>query len=225
MGFKKTLSDVGSIRQPREALVVIRRWHSQDAVTKIQEFSTITLVLIASAVAIDLLTPFNNFWMVGRTLIMIPLALSLYVLCYMASLYLHDRRMLEEDWVPIRARFSLTWRRRFGLIAAAFIVVCIMSNGFDFLYTTISAIILTAGISIIAFIRSTKREALQEELGLPDSRDYDYHEKMKQVETEQRQRRRDAKNEKKIKRMKMLKGKSAAEELREDLENEANDDT
>lgn len=128
------------------------------------------------AVLLDSFTPFTGIWNVARSVVLIPLAVSLFVSGYTLGLYLHKQKISEDaDWVPYRLRFSLTWRRRIAMIVAAILFVFMYATGFSPVYTTMASIFVACGIATLAFIRATREESVREELSIPDARDLRYN--------------------------------------------------
>ncbi len=121
---------------------------------------------------VDFLIPFEGFWNALRSLMLIPTTLSIFALGYGSALFLHERQVATNpEWVPFRKRFSPLWRRNISLIAGALIIIFVYALGQRPGYTLFSSAFVAIVIGLFAFMRTTREEALREELSLPDSRD------------------------------------------------------
>lgn len=140
-------------------------------------YSITTLILsVALGFIVDVFTDFNGIWMIIRSLILILQGISLFVVAYSVSLFLHYSKMkdVENEWTPYRARYSPAWRLRISLLIGAFIFVAQYANEFNAFYTFRSSVTAAVVIAIFAFLRKTSQEKRNEELEIPDIRDVKY---------------------------------------------------
>ena len=145
----------------------------------------VVLTLSAGAgILMDYFLPFNVWYNILRVFSAVPTSLALFTVFYGASLNLGDKRMKDEDWVPLRERFSYSWRVRISLIIGAFLVLIAYGTQKTLVYTLISAFVLTTIVSLLVFSRKTRIEQIQEEYGLPDSRDRAYAKRLEQLRME-----------------------------------------
>lgn len=137
-------------------------------------------------VLVDTLLPFGGIPNLLRSLLLVPTSIAIFSLAYVASLWLHGQRMEhDEDWVPYRARFSPSWRRRIAVVLAALLLVLAQAIEPGPAYTFTSSILGAIIIATMAFLRTSKQEASREELGIPDSRDVIYDAEKRRFEREQ----------------------------------------
>lgn len=184
----------------RQMLIFLRQQYNSNA-TQFTMIAGIVLVMTgAISLLVDAVVPFDGWWNVLRTAILIPLSLSMYGLGYFVGLFQHYRKMEEGDWTPFRLRFSVSWRRRIAIVVGAFLFVLIYGNSYRIGYTLIASMIVACIIALLAFVRVTKDENVREQLNIPDSRDVAYN--VKRAEWEQA--RRDRREEKADKRRKVI---------------------
>jgi hypothetical protein len=156
-------------------------------------------------VAADAFIPFSGGWNALRSVILVPTALSIFILGYAYSLQLHYKRVKEDPtWVPFRMRMSPSWRRRVSAIAVVFAFVFIYANGYRIGYTFVSSLFAAAVIAIFAFMRTTREESRREEFNIPDTRDTKYESHRRKLAAERAAAIKQREAEKKAKKMKNL---------------------
>lgn len=187
----------------RKGLIRLRREYNTRLSRLVIASGGAFLVFAVAGVLVDYFFPFAGWWNVLRSGILIPLSLSIFVLGYTLSIYLHRKR-IEEDpaWVPFRSRFTLRWRRRMAAIAAAFLFVLVYGAGHSLFYTLVSSVFVSIAIALFAFIRPSREESLREELEIPDARDLRYDERLEKIKADREKakaaaRRKDQKNKSK----------------------------
>jgi hypothetical protein len=169
----------------RKFLVWCRRQYNLNRKNTLIKLISAFVFFAASSIVVDIYLPFGSIWMYLRTLLLIPISVSIFIIFYFLSLYLHDRKVsTDENWVPYRMRFSPSWRRRISAIVGALIFVFIYATGFRPGYTLVSSILASIVIALFAFMRTTKSEATREELNIPDLRDIKYNERKAELEAE-----------------------------------------
>lgn len=167
----------------RKALVRIRKEYNQNPKRLFLYSGIAVLAFSLFGVLADFIFPFVLWGNIVRSLILIPTSISMFVLGYAISLFMHYAKLESNpEWLPYRLRFSPTWRRRISIIAAAVMFVGIYANGFRIGYTIIASIFVALTIALFAFMRTTRDESKREELNLPDSRDTRYEQQMKKLE-------------------------------------------
>lgn len=120
-------------------------------------------------IVVDMLVPMYGWWMLIRSVLVVPTFWAFFNVEYGCALMLHDKRVRENpEWVSYRLRSSLSDRRKIGIIAFAFIVVAVFASHKGFLYTTVSGLWLSGLCAIIAYVRPTEVERAREEAGVPD---------------------------------------------------------
>lgn len=159
----------------RQALIRIRKEYNTNLKRLLQVAGGVFLLSAILGFVLDIYAPFTGFWNVLRSIVLIPLSSSIFVLGYTYATYLHRRKTLvDRDWVPYRMRFSQKWRRNISAIIAAVIFVLIYGTGFSIAYTLVSACFVALIFSLLVFMRATREEQTREKLGVPDTRDLQY---------------------------------------------------
>lgn len=159
----------------RSTLIRIRREYNTNFKRLMQVAIGVFLLSLVAAFAIDYFLPFTGMWNVLRSLVLVPLAASIFALGYSYSIFLHRQRVATDpDWVPFRMRFSPRWRRNISAIIAAVIFVLIYGAGYSVAYTFLSSVFVALIFSLFVFMRSTHEEGVREKLGVPDTRDLQY---------------------------------------------------
>lgn len=169
----------------RKGLIRLRREYNTRLVRLLTVSGSVFLVFAITGFLVDSFLPFAGWWNALRSGILIPLSLSMFILGYVLSIYLHRKKIEENpDWVPFRARFTLRWRRRIAAIAAAFLFVLVYGAGYSIFYTFVSSVFVAIAIALFAFIRPSREESLREELEIPDARDLKYDDRLAKVKAE-----------------------------------------
>lgn len=171
----------------RKALLYIRKNYNAAATRKkfLIIWGILALVGVAAGVVVDLTLPFDRWWNFLRTAVLAVSAISIFVLSYSLSLFLHYRKVRTDyAWEPYRMRMSPSWRRRIALIAGTVGLVFVIGNGMQPGYTFISTMFVVLIIALFAYIRPTKAEARREALGVPDVRDTNYEHLKRSMEAE-----------------------------------------
>lgn len=179
----------------RKFLIKIRYQYNTNGKRLFGVMGAVLLLSIIAGVLVDIYLPFITWGNIVRSIILIPTSISLFVIGYAFSIFLHNVQMRRNpEWTPYRARFSPMWRRRIALILLAVLLVLAYASGFGVGYTFMSSFVLTCGMALWAFVRTTRQENAQEDFGIPDDRDFAYNQKMRELAKE-----RAAKQEKKRK--------------------------
>ncbi len=159
----------------RKLLMRLRDERSSNRKKSLIVLSVFVGMLSVISFLIDFLLPFGSWYMVIRSLLLVPTALSIFSLSYMISLDLHYiRQEHTEGWVPFRLRYSPTWRLRIAAIVFAVLIVFVYASKQAVGYTFFSSVVAASVLALLAFIRTTKQEAQRIKLGIPDSRDLTY---------------------------------------------------
>lgn len=203
----------------RKALIWIKKQNNTDQKRFLLITGAIFITSLILSLVVDYFTPFYGLWMFIRSIILIPLSLTIFTLSYSLSLYLH-KRMIENnpEWVSFRARFSPTWRNRISIIIGAFLLLIIYVSQEKVGYTLVSSTIIAVVIALFAFMRKTKDEKIRSELGVPDERDIEYKKLVEELEEEQKRSKQislQKKSKKKYDRW-GIKDKNYVEEIDED---------
>lgn len=176
-------------------------WIKKQTNTNIKNFyftyGGIFILSLGMSLALDYFTPFDGFWMILRTLTLVPLSVTIFILVYSWLYILHLKKVKKDpEWTSFRGRLSPAWRRRVGIITAAVLLVVVYSSQQIVGYTFVSSCVVAAVIGIFAFIRKTTSEQKRADLGIEDYRDVEYSSLIKKMEKEQS----DKKDSKKQKR-------------------------
>lgn len=129
------------------------------------------VVTAAISVAVDILLPWGSWFMVLRTIILVPTAIAIFTLGYCGTLAYHFYRSRDQSWTSIRGRYSPTWRQRISMVIGAILLVLIYAIAMKPGYTLMSSIIVAIVIGLFVFMRKTSNEMNREDLGIPDARD------------------------------------------------------
>lgn len=185
----------------RKFLIKIRAWDRDNRKKFYLTSAGILIVSIAAGILVDMYLPFNGWWNALRSLILIPTTISLFAIAYAMSLYLHYRKIATDStWIPFRARTSPMWRRRIALIIGAVLFVIVYANGYGIGYTFSSSALVSAGLGLLAYIRTNREESVREQLEIPDARDVVYNEKFNEILKERKEKTAARKEAKKSKR-------------------------
>ena len=186
----------------RKFLVRIRREYHQNPKRLFIGSFLSTLIFVGLGLLADAFLPFESFGNVVRSIVLIPTSISMFVLGYAISLFMHYARVSSDpNWTPYRLRLSPSWRRRVSAVVGAMMFVVIYANGFRVGYTPTSSVAVAIAIALFAFMRTTKEEAAREQFDIPDVRDVKYNSHMKKlasqrIEDEQERRnKRDARKD------------------------------
>lgn len=170
----------------------------------------------------DAVLPFGQWSMVIRAAILVFIALSGFILAYFGSLFLHDRKLVvDNEWVPFRARYSP--RARWVLFAVVAALLGVMMNavahmGGQIGYTAFASVIVVAGLGLFGFVRETEAERERAEIGAPDPRDYRYHETLERRKREQEEKWQQRQRNNMVRKTRIMKGKREADAVRDQLE-------
>lgn len=140
---------------------------------------------------VDSFVPWDGWWTLIRSALLVPIAGFGFVGLYALSLDLSERKhkeanQNEEEWVPFRLRYSPKWRRNVSLIIGAVVVVIAYASENFVGYTIASSLIAILALALIAFCRLTRSENKRAELNIFDPRDSMFEERMKQYEREKK---------------------------------------
>lgn len=157
-------------------IVQIRKWH-RDNKKKLYATSGLSVfAFVIIAFSLDAFVPFGAWWNILRTLAMVPLGLSMFILVYGLSLDRHLKLMLNSGgenkvWVPFRNRFSPASRIRISAIIVALGAVIVFAATNTLSFTFSSSVLFALILACLAFVRKTRDEKERAELGVPDGRD------------------------------------------------------
>lgn len=185
----------------RKFLTFLRKGQNTKGMSYFYLWGSILLGSVLVAVLVDLLVPFGAWWNLIRTVVLIPLSVSIFAVGYGISLILHRMRSTDPSWRPYRTRFSPLWRMRISAIVGALGLVAIYAAGESPVFTIFSAGLIALGLTLVAFMRRTSQELKRERLGIPDARDVSYDSEVRKLQerrkriTDQRVAKRDAKRE------------------------------
>lgn len=204
----------------RQLLVKLRSWYYSDERRKvIQTLLIVFAIATLAGFALDIFTPFTGVWVFARSAVLIPIASTVFMLGYMLSLGMKDRRKVTDpDWVPLRERYSPRRRLQVGIICGAVLLVVVYSLSQMPGYTLLASLIVSAALALVTFNRRTLRETRQADLGIPDSRDANYNRVVDQARKRREQKTQMKSNTKSVRRERLLRGRKAAESLEKELE-------
>lgn len=171
----------------RQSLIRIRKEFNTNPKRFFSVGGGMLAVLILVSTLVDSFLPFTGLVMIVRSLLVVPMSVLFFAMFYALSLYLHNRQrvLTEGAWVPYRLRFSVIWRRRIAIIAAAFVLVFIYATGHSPVYTLMASVYISTFYAMFAWIRPTTDEARLESFNIPDQRDIRYDAQMRRIKTEQ----------------------------------------
>lgn len=171
----------------RKILIIIKQQNKNNASQFLGITGAVFTTLLILSLLVDGYTPFFGVWMFVRAFILIPLSISIFVLGYSLSIYLGKlMKTRNPEWVPIRMRFSPTWRNRISIIIGAFLLLIMYTYPEQVGYTFVSSSLIAIVISLFVFMRKTKREKEMAELGIPDERDVSYQKLVEELEEDQK---------------------------------------
>lgn len=166
----------------RKFLTFLRKGTNTKGMSYFYLWGSIALVATASSVFVDLFVPFGAWWNLIRTVILVPLSVSIFAVGYGISLILHRMRSKDSSWRPYRTRFSPLWRMRISAILGALGLVLVYASNESPVFTLFSSVLLALGLALVAFMRRTSQELKREKLGIPDSRDVSYDSEVRKLQ-------------------------------------------
>lgn len=176
----------------RKYLVEIRGKWKTDAKKLYLQCLIGFLVTAAITLALDIWTPFESYWMIFRSLLLIPLAFFAFSAFYALAVDVGNRKLINDsEWVPYRARWSPKWRRNLSFIMGAFIIVLVYALEPFPGYTILSSFVVTSVIGMVAFCRMTRNESKRTDLGIPDPRDTHFEKRLEQQRKERANKRKE----------------------------------
>lgn len=164
----------------RKILIWIKKQHTTSRV-RLFLFSGLGAAVFAGiSFLVDVLLPWNQWAILVRTIICVPLAVALFVLSYSFVItYVEKKKELavEQPYETWRERLSPTMRNRIAIIIAAVLFVLMFAVTMKPGYTIAASIIVAIVAGLFTFIRKTSAELRRESIGLPDARDaaFDSH--------------------------------------------------
>lgn len=181
----------------RKFLVRIQKEYHQNPRRLYLYSSIIVFGLVVISVLIDSFVPFGGWFTIIRSVLLVPLSISIFILGYSVAIFLHYSQMNQNpNWQAYRLRMSVRWRRRLAIVIGALLLVLVYGAGYSIFYTVFSSVFVACIIALCAFIRTTREERNLEEFNLPDSRDIKQDALIKKrqearlkAETEKRERR------------------------------------
>lgn len=204
----------------RQLLVKLRSWYYSDERRKV--IQTLLLVFVGATLAgfaLDIFAPFTGLWNVARSAVLLPIAMTAFMLFYMIALWAKDRRKVTDpDWVPLRERYSPRRRLQVGIVCGAVLLVVVYSLSHMPGYTLIASLVVTAALGLVTFNRRTLKETRQSDLGIPDSRDANYNRVVDQARKRREEKAQTKSNTRDVRRERLLRGRKAAESLEAELE-------
>lgn len=166
----------------RKFLTFLRKGQNTQGRKFFYLWGSILFLSVLAAVLVDLFLPFGAWWNLIRTLVLVPLSVSMFAVGYGIGLILHRIRSKNPEWRPYRTRFSPLWRMRISAIAAAIGLVLVYASGDSPVFTIFSSFLLALGLGLLAFMRRTSQEMKRETLGIPDARDVSYDAEMRKLQ-------------------------------------------
>lgn len=166
----------------RKFLTFLRKGQNTKGMGYFYLWGAVLLGSALAAVLVDLLVPFGAWWNLIRTVILVPLSVSIFAVGYGISLILHRARIKDPSWRPYRTRFSPLWRMRISAIVGALGLVLIYASNESPVFTIFSSGILAVGFALFAFMRRTSQELKREKLGIPDARDVSYDSEVRRLQ-------------------------------------------
>lgn len=142
-------------------------------------------ILFASAIVatlVDAFLPFGAWWNLIRTVVLVPLSVSIFAVGYAIGLFLHYTKRTDPKWVPYRLRFSPMWRLRISAIVGAAALLMVYASSESLFFTFFSSAVISVGLALVAFIRQTSEEMKRDKLGIPDARDVNYDSEIKKLQ-------------------------------------------
>lgn len=169
----------------RKFLLWIRDKKNENA-SKLYLQSGLVFVLVSAlSVGIDILLPFEDYWIFVRSAFLIPIGLAAFVFVYAFALQRGEALLRSHtDHIPYRLRWSSKWRRNLSLIVAAFMAVLVYAIDYFVGYTIMASLVVTAVVGMLAFCRLTQREAHRLEMDIPDPRDTQFEARIERKRAE-----------------------------------------
>lgn len=166
----------------RKFLTYLRKQYNTKGKGFFFVWGSILLVTTLSGILIDVFLPFGSGWNLVRTVVLIPLSVSLFAVGYGIGLFLHYMKRTDPNWTPYRLRFSPMWRMRISAIVGAAAFLLVYASNESWFFTLFSSSVLSVGFALIAFMRQTTEERKREKLGIPDARDVNYDSEVKKLQ-------------------------------------------
>jgi hypothetical protein len=165
----------------RKTLIRIRKEYKADEKRFFSRVGAVAVLLLIISVLTDVFLPFHGVATILRAVIALFFSATIFIIGYGASIRLHEKKTEDEEWVPYRLRFSVSWRRKLAIMAGSVLFVLIYATGETSVYTFLSSVYIAIGVGLVTFIRPTHKETLREELEIPDIRDVKYQDYMDHV--------------------------------------------
>lgn len=166
----------------RKLLLTIRKKNSQlNDLQKI--FIGIGLLfLIGFGILSDMFFPFTFWFNFIRAIISLMSALLWFSFLYIFSNWRMQRKIqTDEKYVPIRKRLTYRERRNISIFLWALLFIAVLlSNQKTLLYTFINSWVFVGALAILTFVRANREEFLRDKYGVPDPKDIDFDEKVKE---------------------------------------------
>lgn len=156
---------------------------------------SVAFVLGAANFFTDRYLPTGSWWNVIRTVELIPTAIAIFNILYLITVLSSINRLQnDESYIPIRMRFSYSWRLRIAAMIGALLLVLIFATNEGPAYTFSSSIIGAFIIAVVAFIRPTKEELQRSQLGIPDLRDIRFEMDQEELKKRKQKKKDDSKS-------------------------------
>lgn len=163
----------------RKQLIKIKKIYHTDMKNTIIKMLIVFIMSSIIGVMIDIFLPFNGLFNILRTVLLIPIAISGFVLFYIVSLKIHDDRVKNEPgWVSYRNKIPLMQRYQISAVASVTLLCVILVNGQTVGYTFLSAMFLILLLAIGAFIRKTKEENHRARFGILGKAEIEYRKQL-----------------------------------------------
>lgn len=205
----------------RSFLVQIRKAFYEDQTKALTRTSIVAAILLAIGTAMDFTLPYGPWWNTLRAAVVLPTGIVSFIVAYMISLRMHDKRIREDsEWEPYRTRFSPRWRQRISAIIGAVLLVAIYAASDGVGYSITATAVVVVVIGLLAFLRMTRKEQLRSDYSVPDPRDTRIDDEVEKRDKERELLAEEKRRLKQLKRTRILKGEKA-DELQEDFDEEA----
>lgn len=156
-----------------------------------------TVGIIVVSVLFDIFVPFSVWGNVARALLVLVEATLFFSIGYLISFFmLLGNRATNPDYVPLKERYSPSWRLRISAITAAALFFIILSTSHSAVYSLVSSVVVACIMGLIIFISKTPEEEEREFYGIPDKRDNAYYNALHDIQ-DKKERRKQAKKERK----------------------------
>lgn len=200
---------------------ILRRWYHTNFTKTIAISLACCIIFTVVAVCIDIFLPSSGWWMLLRTVCLIPLSAGMFIFGYTIALFLHfchvhqtepeldneeEPRVIHSPWVSYRERLSVAWRTRISVVVFALGLLLVYCAANTYVYTFVSALMFATMLGIALFMRQTAKEQHLSELGLPDMRDIKFEVSTTSKYNARKQKAQDKKEQKKAKRIALLIG-------------------